>query len=374
MVDVETLKFPLASPYSTKGKLVSIHCHHSNGYSTSHKPDDRDVQIHIDYASVLIGLNFKFDLAWLRRTGFNFEGKKIWDVQLAHFLLSGQTAAFPSLNEVLEFYGFEQKLDVVKEQYWNKNIDTDQVPWEILCEYGEYDCLGTYQCYLKQLEAFRQQPELFKLFKLQCQDLLVLLEMEWNGLKYNSKRCEEKSAEIGARIEEINGQLSSVYPDIRINFNSGDQLSAFLYGGTIVEEVREIIGFYKTGAKLGQPRFRVGIKEHLLPTLLAPLPRSELKKPGTYATDEGTLKKLKGTARAKGFVTLLLELAKLEKVRGTYYEGLNKLNREYAWPEGMLHPTYNQCNARTGRLSSSKPNGQNMSGEILEIFESQYDS
>lgn len=366
-VDVETSIFAKGNPYSRKGKLVSIHTY-DGSKACSYEPEDIDD----DWDGVLgVGFNFKFDCAWLRRNG-NKLPERVWDVQLAHFLLNGQLTPYPSLDEVLTHYGLPLKYDVVKEEYWKKGIDTDQVPWPVLCEYGEYDCIGTYNCFLKQREEFRKKPLLYRLFLLQCQDLLVLQEMEHNGLKYNNKKCEEKSDELQKKINLLNEQLSSVYPGVPINFSSNDQLSAFLYGGTVTEEVREVIGFYKTGAKIGFPRFRVILQEHVLPQLVKPLPRSEMKKPGVYATDEGTLKKLRGTKKAKECVQWLLELAKLEKLNGTYYKGLNKLVEEMDWEEGTLHPTYNQTNAKTGRLSSAKPNGQNMSGEILEVFESMY--
>ncbi|MCV5968438.1 DNA polymerase, partial [Lactococcus petauri] len=118
--------------------------------------------------------------------------------------------------------------------------------------------------------------------------------------------------------------LSSVYPDVPINFGSGDQLSAFLYGGTVVQTVKQPAGIFKTGERKGQVKFQNVDIEHKLPRLVEPLKNSELKKPGFYATDEGTLKKLKGPF-AKKYVSLILRLARLDKLIGTYYEGLPKL-------------------------------------------------
>lgn len=369
VIDVES-SYLKSNCYSADGFLVSVHTYDG---TTSKSFDPRGLpQEEIDGAGLIIGFNFKFDAGWLRRYGYRLDHKRIWDVQLAHYLLHRQLKTFPSLHEVLEHYGFEPKLDVVNEQYWKKGIDTDKVPWDILCEYGEYDCVGTYNCYKKQIEEFQERPALFKNFKLRCQDLLVLQEMEHNGLKYNSAKATERSKELQQRIEEIFKELGSVYPDIPINFNSGDQLSAFLYGGVVKEEKRNVIGFYKTGAKVGEPRFRVETVEHTLPRIVGPLPRSELKKPGVFSTDEGTLKKLKGSKRAKELIGRILELAKLDKLRGTYYEGLNKLNMEMNWPKDELHPQYNQCAVKTGRLSSSRPNSQNLSGDVLELLESRY--
>lgn len=326
----------------------------------------------VDATDLLIMFNGKFDIAWLRKQGIDFKGKRLWDVQLAHFYLTFQKHKFPSLNDVLSYYNLPPKLDVVETEYWKKGIDTDAIPWMTLCEYGEADVEKTYQCYLKQVEDFKNFPKLYTLFKLGCMDLWVLQEMEWNGLKYSDEKCVEKSAELQETIQQLASKLAAIYPTVPINFNSGDQLSAFLFGGTIEEEKKELDGFYgPKAAKAGQPKYKNVIVEHQLPQLFAPGQKTEA---GKLRTDVATLKKLKKTSKTKWIVDTLLELSRLEKLNGTYYEGLHKINEEMHWPHGYLHGQYNQCIAQTGRLSSSKPNLQNLSGDALEVFVTRYSS
>lgn len=377
VVDTETGRFEdRNNAYSKNSELVSVHSYtpetHSSirvSHSSGTDPPE-PIKQQIEKAKLLIGFNFKFDLAFLRKASLLPEQlPDIWDVQLAHFLLSRQQSRMPSLNQVLEHYGLPLKYDIVKTEYWDKGIETSDVPWSILSEYGEYDCFGTYQAFLKQQEEFKQKPQLYRLFRLQCKDLLVLHEMEWNGLKYNSEQCKETSEKLQIEIKAIEQQLSERVPGIPINYNSNDQLSAYLYGGVIKQEVRRVVGFYKTGSKTGQPRYKVEEVEHVVPRLVEPLKGSEMAKPGIFSTDENTLKKLKG---GKEEVALLLKLAKLSKLKETYYEGMNKLNNEMNWPKDMLHGNYNQCVAQTGRLSSSKPNQQNLSGDFLKMMESRY--
>jgi DNA polymerase I-like protein with 3'-5' exonuclease and polymerase domains len=279
---------------------------------------------------------------------------------------------YPSLEETAKKYGLPSKLDIVKTEYWDKEIDTDAVPYNILSDYCIQDVDLTYALYLLQLKQFQERPQLYRLFKLACQDLLVLAEMEWNGLPFNETLCKERADECEKEKLQIVSVLSSVYPDVPINFGSGDQLSAFLYGGTVVQTVKQPAGVFKTGERKGQVKFQNVDIEHKLPRLVEPLKNSELKKPGFYATDEGTLKQLKGPF-AKKYVALILRLARLDKLIGTYYEGLPKLNKTMDWTEGMLYPNYNQCVTQTGRLSSSRPNGQNLAGDIADIVESIYD-
>lgn len=310
-----------------------------------------------------VAFNAKFDVAWLRRHSAGVHDIRVWCCQVAEYVLSGQTIRYPSLEDTAIKYGLGHKLDVVKTEYWDKGIQTTDIPKEILEEYAAQDVDLTYQVFLLQWEQFQKNPKLYKLFKLMCQDLLILHEMEWNGQIYNVELCHQRSEETKQQVAEIKKQLDMVYPDLSINFGSGDQLSAFLYGGKIFYEETEHVGFYKNG----NPKYKKVEKFHILPRLVEPLKRSELKKEGYYKTDAETLGKLKGPA-AKRYVGPLLKLSELEKLNSTYYEGLHAKNRESHWPDGHIHGQFNQVVASTGRLSSSSPNLQNFSGECLDLF------
>jgi len=320
---------------------------------------------------VVVLANGKHDIGWMRRYGFATDDMTFWDVLIAQFIISHQTVKFPSLDYCCEQYGIPQKLSVVKTEYWEKGIDTKDIPWPILEEYAAHDTFVTLAIYNAQIKVMT--PAQIKLCKLMSQDMLILQEMEQNGLLYDPELCEERSKKLDEETEILKQKLSNFYPNIPINFNSGDDLSAFLYGGTIVETIKVHDGFYKSGAKKGQPKLKNSTIEHHLPKLFEPLKGTELKKEGYYETNEGVLKKLKGSVRSKMVVRLLLDLAKAEKINGTYYKGLPKLNEEMHWKKGKLHGQLNQTLAQTGRLSASKPNQQNMASEIQDIFVSEYE-
>ena len=72
-----------------------------------------------------------------------------------------------------------------------------------------------------------------------------------------------------------------------------------------------------------------------------------------YSTDAASLEKLKGQ---HPIIEHLLAYREVEKLRSTYGEGLL---HEVA-PDGRIHATFNQTVARTGRLSSDKPNLHNI--------------
>jgi len=73
-----------------------------------------------------------------------------------------------------------------------------------------------------------------------------------------------------------------------------------------------------------------------------------------FSTDAATLEKLRDAWPE--FIEPLLRYREVEKLRGTYGEGLLA---EVA-SDGRIHATFNQTVARTGRLSSDKPNLHNI--------------
>lgn len=321
--------------------------------------------------SLVVLFNAKFDLHWYRRQGLSLNSINVWCCQLAEFYLENQRNPYPSLEETAIKYGLGHKIDVIKTDYWDKGINTNEIPTNVLYPYAIQDVDLTYKIYLEQVKQFKTKPALYKLFRLACQDLLVLQEMEWNGLKVDTVLMQKTSEDLDEKIKTVLDPLKEVYPNVAINFGSGYQLSSFLYGGTIKEEFKEHCGFYKTGAKAGQPKYKWVEKETTLPRLIEPIKGSELAKEGFFATNEDVLKKLKGP-NAKKFVAPLLEYAKLEKLNSTYYKGMLTRMQEYNWTDGVLHGQFNQCVTITGRLSSSKPNQQNLAGDCLNIFISRF--
>ena len=366
--DVETTTFQKGNPFSKRNKLILAGIKHPEGDYTLGGNVDAGVSVD----DLLIGFNIKFDLHWAQRCWQWGYDLKVWDVQLAHFMLTGQSHTYPSLNDVCQYYGHPEKLDVVKLEYWDKGIDTNGIPTPILEQYLKQDLDSTELCYLSQVEDFKKQPELYKLFRLACRDLLVLAEMEWNGLPFNEELAQEKSDGLEEAIARTLGNLDSIYPFVPIDWNSVDHLSCFLYGGIITVEERLQVGFYKSGAKEGQPRFRINEIQYPLPRLATPIKGSELKKEGYWSTDDKTLKQLKGTKKLKEIISWITEYRENSKLRNTYFQGYLDLRKEMDWEEGELHGQFNQVVARTGRLSSTKPNLQNPPPEAQELLRSGY--
>jgi DNA polymerase-1 len=100
--------------------------------------------------------------------------------------------------------------------------------------------------------------------------------------------------------------------------------------------------------------FNVNSTHQLREVLFDKLGLAPQKKTKTgYSTDAASLERL---LDQHPIIELLLSYRELEKLRGTYGEGL--LN-EVA-PDGRIHASFNQTVARTGRLSSDQPNLHNI--------------
>lgn len=376
-LDVETTIQNKGNPFSRLNKLCLIGLHNNGIYDIEYTEhpyrDDLDrVQSVINDHDMLVGFNIKFDLHWIRKYGIDFSEKRIWDCQLVHFMLTGQSKPYPSLNQVCEHYGLETKLDVVKEEYWKNGIDTNEIPRDILDEYLLKDLELTEQVYLKQLDDLEANPHLKRLISLHNQDLLVLEEMEFNGVLYDQDKSEILGNELEEQIAKLDKRLYVFHNFDMFNPSSVDHVSALLYGGTIKFRVQEPDGVYKSGQKQGQVRLRWRDKELELPRLVKPLKGSELEKEGLYSTDEQTLRSLGGSKKASEVIKLILTRAVLEKRMTAYYKGLVNLINEQNWERGHIYGQLNQCVARTGRLSSSKPNLQNFDSEIKGLLLSRY--
>ena len=82
------------------------------------------------------------------------------------------------------------------------------------------------------------------------------------------------------------------------------------------------------------------------------LPAGKKTKTG-YSTNAEVLEKLR---YEHPVVELILEYRTLAKIKSTYCDGLLKVVEE----DGRIHSSFNQTETRTGRISSTEPNLQNI--------------
>ncbi|MGA0218881.1 MAG: DNA polymerase, partial [Ilumatobacteraceae bacterium] len=146
----------------------------------------------------------------------------------------------------------------------------------------------------------------------------VLARMEHIGIAVDRSALEEIGRGLRERVEALATELRAVAESPDLNLNSPTQLRALLYD------------------------------QHGLS------PAGVRKTKSGYSTVAATLEKLRD--QWPEFIEPLLRHRELDKLRGTYGEGL--LNEVAA--DDRIHASFNQTVARTGRLSSDRPNLHNI--------------
>ena len=161
--------------------------------------------------------------------------------------------------------------------------------------------------------------------------------LEARGLRPLYDDVERPLVRVLARME-----AAGVRVDVDLLRSIYDGLVA--EGARLEEEIQEIAG----------ERFLVNSTLQLRRVLFDTLGLQPQKKTKTgFSTDAASLEKLRGL---HPIVEPLLRYREVEKLRSTYGESLLA---EVA-PDGRIHATFNQTVARTGRLSSDRPNLHNI--------------
>ena len=162
--------------------------------------------------------------------------------------------------------------------------------------------------------------------------------LEKQGLSRLYDEIERPLVRVLARMEHLGVEVDARY--LR-ELNDGLATEA----ARLEEDIQESAGV----------EFKVNSTPQLRTVLFDKLGLAPQKKTKTgFSTDAQSLEKLVGQ---HPIIELLLRYREVEKLRSTYGEGLiSEVNPK----TGRIHATFNQTVARTGRLSSDKPNLHNI--------------
>ncbi len=214
VVDVETTIKNKGNPFTIGNRLCYVGLH---SLVDGNKPMALDVrenvpveliQAELNKHDVLIAFNAKFDCHWLEKEGLDLSKLRIWDCQYAEFIFEAQRNPYPSLDKTATKYGLPNKLDVVSTEYWEKGIDTIDIPPEIMVQYLYQDLEVTKQVFEKQYDLFvGVERGKYRLFLLHMEDQTTLRVMERNGILYDVKRSLVMEKNAQADIERVEAKL-----------------------------------------------------------------------------------------------------------------------------------------------------------------------
>ena len=256
------------------------------------------------------GQNIKYDAHILKRHGIQVRGLN-FDTMIAAHLLNPSARSISLSTLSLEYLNYEM---VSIEELIGKGKDQilmSEVSLEKAAYYAVEDADVVFQL-TNILKNKLKESSLFDFYKTIEMPLVpVLMEMEYNGVYVDSELLESMSKEIGKKLDAL---TSSIYQisNKEFNINSTQQLAIILFDDLELPMIKK------------------------------------------RSTAEDVLKKLEGYHELPG---LILEYRKYNKLKNTYLDSLSELIQNKT---GRIHTTFNQTIASTGRLSSTKPNFQNI--------------
>lgn len=372
-IDIESSMAPNLHPWMDESFLVAVGVARENGTTQTwvfnHKEHTangelqaiKEIQYELDKADKIIGHNLKFDLNWLRSIGLEIDNTKLICTQVAEYMLRGHRKGIGySLNDCARRYYLPTKFDKVA-TYWDAGIDTDEIPLDTLLPYLEQDCKVTLMVWEKQ-ERLIKSKGLQTITDICFEVSGILSEAESNGFTLDVEQSKEIYEEY---LETLNALDTELVEMAGFDFNVGStrQLSAALYGGIIKRKVRVPKEKVLKSGKVKQ--YEVWGQEETLHEGLKikPLPDTESAAEGYYSTNKDTLNALRTTnKKQEKFIDLLIDRSKTKKVIQTFYSDRKGSSGflNIVGADGRIHPQFNQCTTSTGRLSSSRPNGQNL--------------
>lgn len=162
---------------------------------------------------VIVGFNLSHDLSFLwdlkDLQDFFRRGGRVWDCQLAHYILSGHQEKYPSLRDVaVRCYSCPERVKNM-EDYWLNGLKTSDIPKELVLKDVEQDVKDTTSIYLQQLEQAKKDG-VFKFLEYRMDALLACIECERNGMYINKDIFNTNKEKIKQELEEKKLLLSNL--------------------------------------------------------------------------------------------------------------------------------------------------------------------
>jgi DNA polymerase-1 len=237
------------------------------------------------------------------------------DIELIHYLLMPERShKIEILAKSYLGFEFEENENLAPRDLFSDAVEGE----ERLIQKATEEASLMVSLYTK-LKPELEEGGLLKLYnEIEMPLIKVLADMEQRGIKVDRNMLAEYSRQLTAELNSTESEIREIAGDPTLNVSSPKQLGVLLY-----DNLKLVKDAKKTSKK-------------------------------NYSTDEETLSEL---ADLHPVVSKILDYRNLKKLLSTYIDPLPTLIQ----PEtGKIHTTYNQALTATGRLSSVKPNLQNI--------------
>ena len=414
------------SPFNPNNILVSVGIN-DKYYFTNHSEriDEgcfHKIQKILDETKILVGHNIKFDLSWLLEAGFTYTGN-VYDTMIAEYVLNRGVRKSLTLLMCCQRRKLDAKDDAVKE-YMDRGVSFENIPAEIVEQYGKIDVAITRQLFDSQMADLRTDKHkgLLKTIKVMNEFLIVLTDMERNGINVNLDDLKQVEKEYRAEFAYLKQKIDKIVydkmGDTKINLGSPEQLSWLIYSKK-PKDKHEWAKIFNTGVdkftkkNKKRPKFSFAQFRTLVANNSEPIHKT-IASQCLHCNGKGVIRKVKvdGTPYKKyskcdechgegfvyakmaklagfnqrprsvydvsdsGFKTDRLTLNKIAgEAEGEFREFIDAILRHNAIStylntfveglqnftndNGLLHPKFMQAVTATGRLSSRDPNFQN---------------
>ncbi len=374
-----------------------------------------EIQWTLDNTKLLIMHNAQHDLMWLWECGYRYDGA-IYDTMLAEYILDRGQRKGLSLEACAERRQLTYKKQDTLKKYFKEGKNTNEIPYEELCEYLRYDLLTTCELF-HACEADFTKPEsstLDRVKRVTFNTCKTLTEIYMAGFKVDlqeldrvAKEFENEKAEIETRLQK---KVREVMGDTPINLRSPEQKSQVIYSRKVhdkkewadlfnytntKEEFKTAVAknsdlIYRTtaytcpscqgegkvyrlkkdGTKFARPNkckdcdakgYKLKDSKQVAGLRLS-APNKEWISANGFNTGKGELDVLSSTAKSNrmdeafNFISDLKRHNAISSYLSSFVNGI----RAYTKDSGFLHVGLTQHITATGRFSGRNPNMQNM--------------
>ncbi|MFL2988978.1 MAG: DNA polymerase I [Candidatus Neomarinimicrobiota bacterium] len=261
--------------------------------------------------TLYLGQNIKYDMLILKRYGIEVKGE-LFDTMIAAHLLNPDRRSYKLDNLSIDYLDYEMIPieNLIGPKGKNQKLMSD-VQLKDISYYACEDTDVALQLY-NLLSKELIENKLNKIFyDIEIPTMKVLIDMEYEGVNIDLSFFQKLSLEIGKSIESISKNIFS-YTETKFNINSPKQLSEVLFDQLNLKPIKK------------------------------------------RSTSVDVLEELKSQ---HPIAEELLNYRHFSKLKNTYLDAIpNHINNRTS----RVHSSFNQTIASTGRLSSTKPNLQNI--------------